>query len=145
MQTLDQLTSMIFKGLSHGSRSAAPGAARGVSIVKIKDLVADGIANVGQLDLVHPTKEPTDKVLRIGDVVISTVGEKQKLAVVGDEHAGCVPDAHLAVLRFTDATARRRVVEYLRSEHGRNARLDAHGGAAVRSMNLQALRSLTIP
>ncbi len=144
MATFTDLASTIFRGISH-SQQGTPESGTGVPVVKIRDIGDAGIAPVSDLGRVVATGRVTQRTLTEGDIVIAALGRSRKHAVVNAAHAGCLPDAHLLVVRPVDASARERIVAFLGSDAGRESITNAMTGAIIPHLSGSALSTVEVP
>jgi hypothetical protein len=143
MATFTDLASAIFRGISH-SQQGKPKPDAGVPVVKIRDIHGASIAPVSDLGRVVATGRAAQRTLAEGDIVVAALGRSRKHAVVGAAHAGCLPDAHLLVVRPLDASAREQLLAFLNSDAGSESIANAMTGAVIPHLSGSTLATVEV-
>ncbi len=117
-----------------------------VRCVRARNVKPHGLDPVVELQQVRLNRDERERSeLLAGDLLVVVSGTANRVAMVQQEHVGCVAQGHLVVLRPLDSGAGDRLLRYLQGDEGQQNLESLRVGAVVSTIRVADLRDIRIP
>jgi type I restriction enzyme M protein len=117
------------------------------SVVQVKHVQDGAIADASDLKEVYlgPNRKPEGHLILKGDILVSVLGAKVKVAVIDKPPKNSLAGKGLAIIRPGSKSKQKHISEYLLSEDGMEKLRSLRTGAAMPFTRITDLKDIDIP